>query len=63
MTTISPDSPALPGWYAVVGPAKMDPRVVEKLSAAVAGFLADPAVRAKLIEKRAVRAAQFQRSF
>ena len=48
---LSPDSPALPGWYAVVGPAKMDPRVVEKLSAAVAGFLADPAIRAKLIEQ------------
>ncbi len=48
---LSPDSPALPGWYAVVGPAKMDPKVVEKLSAAVNGFLADPAIRGKLIEQ------------
>jgi tripartite-type tricarboxylate transporter receptor subunit TctC len=43
--------PALPGWYALVGPAKMDPKVVQKLSTAVNNFLADPAVKAKLVEQ------------
>ena len=45
---LSPEVPALPGWYALVGPAKMDARVVEKLATAVNRFLADPAVKAKL---------------
>ena len=48
---LSPNSPALPGWYAVVGPANMDAKVVQKLSAAVNAFLADPAIKAKLIEQ------------
>jgi tripartite-type tricarboxylate transporter receptor subunit TctC len=48
---LNPDVPALPGWYALVGPAKMDPKVVQKLGAAVNRFLADPSVRAKLIEQ------------
>lgn len=48
---LSPDSPALPGWYAVVGPAKMDPKIVEKLAASINRFLADPAIRAKLTEQ------------
>jgi tripartite-type tricarboxylate transporter receptor subunit TctC len=45
---LSPDMPALPGWYALVGPAKMDPKIVQKLAASVNKFLADPAIRAKL---------------
>ncbi len=45
---LSPDVPPLPGWYALVGPAKMDPRVVQKLAGAVNSFLADAAVQAKL---------------
>jgi tripartite-type tricarboxylate transporter receptor subunit TctC len=45
---LSPAVPPLPGWYALVGPAKMDPRVVQKLAAAVNRFLADPAVATKL---------------
>lgn len=45
---LAPDVPPLPGWYALVGPAKMDPKVVQKLAAAVNRFLADPAVQAKL---------------
>jgi tripartite-type tricarboxylate transporter receptor subunit TctC len=48
LKTLAPDIPALPGWYALVGPAKMDPRVVQKLAAAVDKFLADPAVKTKL---------------
>lgn len=48
---LAPDSPALPGWYAVVGPANMEAKVVAKLSAAVNAFLADPAIRAKLIDQ------------
>jgi len=45
---LAPDVPPLPGWYAVVGPAKMDPKVVHKLADAVNGFLNDPAMSAKL---------------
>jgi tripartite-type tricarboxylate transporter receptor subunit TctC len=48
---LSPDVPALPGWYALVGPARMDPMIVQKLAAAVDKFLADPAIKAKLIEQ------------
>ena len=47
---LSPDVPALPGWYALVGPAKMDPRIVQKLADAVNKFLADTAVRTRLNE-------------
>ncbi len=45
---LAPNVPPLPGWYALVGPAKMDPKVVDKLAAAVNKFLADPAAQAKL---------------
>jgi tripartite-type tricarboxylate transporter receptor subunit TctC len=45
---LSPDVPPLPGWYALIGPAKMDARIVQKLAAAVNKFLADPAIQAKL---------------
>jgi tripartite-type tricarboxylate transporter receptor subunit TctC len=48
---LSPDVPALPGWYAVAGPAKMDPAVVQKLAAAVDKFLSDPVIHAKLVEQ------------
>ena len=45
---LAPDVPPLPGWYALVGPAKMDPKVVQKVAAAVNKFLADPAVQTRL---------------
>jgi tripartite-type tricarboxylate transporter receptor subunit TctC len=45
---LSPEVPPLPGWYALVGPAKMDPKVVQKVSTVVNRFLGDPAVQAKL---------------
>ena len=45
---LTPDVPPLPGWYALVGPAKMDPKVVNKLAAAVNNFLADTAVQSRL---------------
>ena len=45
---LAPNVPPLPGWYALVGPAKMDPKVVQKLAAAVNRFLADPAAQSKL---------------
>jgi tripartite-type tricarboxylate transporter receptor subunit TctC len=45
---LAPNVPPLPGWYALVGPAKMDPRVVQKLAASVNKFLADPGAQAKL---------------
>ena len=48
---VAPDVPPLPGWYAIVGPAKMDPRIVDKLAAAINAFLADPGIRAKLTDQ------------
>src|SRR5206468_4865217 len=48
---LAPDVPPLPGWYALVGPAKMDARIVQKLAGAVNAFLADPAMSAKLNEQ------------
>ena len=45
------DTPPLPGWYAVVGPAKMDPKLVDRLAAAVNAFLADAAIRQKLVDQ------------
>jgi tripartite-type tricarboxylate transporter receptor subunit TctC len=45
---LAPTVPPLPGWYALIGPAKMDPKIVQKLAASVNKFLADPAIRAKL---------------
>ena len=48
---VAPSVPPLPGWYAVVGPAKMDRKVVEKLSTSINRFLADPQVEAKLTEQ------------
>jgi tripartite-type tricarboxylate transporter receptor subunit TctC len=40
--------PALPGWYALIGPAKMDAAVTKKISAAVNQFLTDPPIAQKL---------------
>jgi tripartite-type tricarboxylate transporter receptor subunit TctC len=48
---LAPNIPALPGWYALVGPAKMDPRVTQRLAAAVNHFLADPAMKQKLVDQ------------
>ena len=46
---VTPDVPPLPGWYALVGPAKMDPKVTQKLAAAVNHFLQDPVTKQKLV--------------
>jgi tripartite-type tricarboxylate transporter receptor subunit TctC len=43
-----PNMPALPGWYALVGPGKLPPDVVRKLEQALSGFLTDPAVKTSL---------------
>jgi tripartite-type tricarboxylate transporter receptor subunit TctC len=48
---VAPQVPPLPGWYAIVGPAKMDAKVVDKLAASINQFLADPAIRAKLTDQ------------
>jgi tripartite-type tricarboxylate transporter receptor subunit TctC len=48
---VSPDVPPLPGWYALIGPANMDAKIVQKLAGAVDKFLADPAIRAKLTDQ------------
>ncbi len=48
---LDPRIPALPGWYAIEGPAHMDPKIVDKLSKAINAFLSDPQVRAKLIDQ------------
>lgn len=46
---LAPNIPALPGWYALVGPAKMDPRITQRLATSVNRFLADPAMKQKLV--------------
>ena len=48
---LSPNIPPLPGWYALVGPAKMDPKVVQKIHAAVERFVTEPPITAKLREQ------------
>jgi tripartite-type tricarboxylate transporter receptor subunit TctC len=48
---LAPSIPALPGWYAVVGPARMDPAITQKLAASVNRFLADPPTKQKLIDQ------------
>ncbi len=48
---LTPNVPALPGWYALVGPAKMDTRVTQKLAASVNRFLADPVMKQKLVDQ------------
>lgn len=47
---LAPNLPALPGWYALIGPAKMDPKVTEKIALAVNQFLKDPPVAQKLTD-------------
>ena len=51
LNELSPDVPALPGWYAVVAPAKMDPTTTQVLAASVNRFLADPVMKQKLIDQ------------
>ncbi|RYF37094.1 MAG: tripartite tricarboxylate transporter substrate binding protein [Comamonadaceae bacterium] len=48
---LTPNVPALPGWYAMVAPAKMDPKVTQVLAGSVNRFLADPAIKQKLIDQ------------
>jgi tripartite-type tricarboxylate transporter receptor subunit TctC len=48
---LAPSIPALPGWYALVAPAKMDPRVTQKLATVVNHFLSDPAMKQKLVDQ------------
>lgn len=44
------DIPPMPGWYAVAGPAHLDPKVVATFSAALLKVTNDPAMRARLLE-------------
>jgi tripartite-type tricarboxylate transporter receptor subunit TctC len=48
---LAPNIPALPGWYALVGPARMDAKVTQKVAASVNNFLADPVMKQKLIDQ------------
>jgi tripartite-type tricarboxylate transporter receptor subunit TctC len=48
---LAPNIPALPGWYALVGPAKMDAKVTQRLATAVNHFLSDPVTKQKLIDQ------------
>ncbi|MDO9024424.1 tripartite tricarboxylate transporter substrate binding protein [Zwartia sp.] len=48
---LAPNLPALPGWYALIGPAKMDPKITQKVAAAVNQFLTDPPINQKLTEQ------------
>ena len=47
---LAPNLPALPGWYALIGPAKMDPKVTERIALAVNQFLKDPPAAKKLTD-------------
>ncbi|MHA7685324.1 Bug family tripartite tricarboxylate transporter substrate binding protein [Cupriavidus sp. PET2-C1] len=42
------DVPVMPGWYALVGPAAMDPKIIARLNASVQAFLNDPQTKTKL---------------
>lgn len=48
---LTPNVPALPGWYALVAPAKMDAKLTQVLAASVNRFLSDPVIRQKLIDQ------------
>lgn len=42
--------PPMPGWYAIAGPARLDPKIVASFNAALQKVMADPAVKARLAE-------------
>ncbi|CAN7737201.1 Bug family tripartite tricarboxylate transporter substrate binding protein [Variovorax paradoxus] len=42
--------PPMPGWYAIAGPARLDPKIVATFNAALQKVMADPAVKARLAE-------------
>lgn len=44
------DVPVMPGWYAIVGPAGLNPKIVATFNTAMQQAMAEPAVKAKLIE-------------
>ncbi len=44
------DVPAMPGWYAIVGPVGMSDKAVATFNAAMQQIMADPLVKAKLNE-------------
>lgn len=48
---LAPSLPALPGWYALIGPAKMDTKITQKLALAVNQFLMDLSMKQKLIDQ------------
>jgi len=48
---LTPNVPALPGWYALVAPAKMDAKVTQVLAGSVNRFLADPVMKQKLVDQ------------
>ncbi len=42
--------PAMPGWYAIVGPVGMDPKIVAIFNKALQQVMTDPAVKSRLAE-------------
>jgi len=42
--------PPMPGWYAIAGPARLDPKTVAAFNTALRKVMADPAVKARLAE-------------
>jgi tripartite-type tricarboxylate transporter receptor subunit TctC len=42
--------PSMPGWYAIAGPARLDPKIVSVFNAALHKVIADPDVKARLLE-------------
>lgn len=50
MKEVGLNVPPMPGWYAIVGPARLDPKIVAIFNAALQKVMADPAIKAKLAE-------------
>lgn len=48
---LTPNVPPLPGWYALVAPAKLPNAVTQKLAASVNRFLQDPATKQSLVDQ------------
>ena len=48
---LTPNEPPLPGWYALVGPANLDPKITQTLADSVNRFLDDPVMKQKLIDQ------------
>jgi len=60
---LAPSLPALLGWYALIGPAKMGTKITQKLALAVNQFLFSIPVSSPDIQKRAENEARIWGTF